>query len=144
MNPIQHNGEIRRLVQQSLKVLDGIFLAQVQPKLLLDLFMYVSVLDVWDIGVDHKGDQVEDEIGALPENAEGGKAVVLEAHVVRGLRAAHAIDHLFTNFNGWWERFGISSEDVAEVDMEEVTCMGMSIVRPERQGPAVRAYHQVQ
>jgi hypothetical protein len=44
MIPIQYNREIRWLIQQRLKMLDRL-LCQVQPELLLDLFVH-AVLDV--------------------------------------------------------------------------------------------------
>lgn len=105
MYPVQHDRNIRRLVQQRLKMLDGLLLRQIEPKLLLYLFMHVAVLDIGDIRVDHEGDEVEHEVRALAQDGEGREAEVLEARVVWGLGTAHAVDHLLADFD--WGREGL-------------------------------------
>lgn len=116
VDPIQHNRDIRRFIQQRLKVLDRLLLRQVEPKLLLYLLMHITVLDVRDVGVNHKCDEIEYEVGALAQDGERREAKVLEARIVRGLRASHAIDHLLADFDRRRERLGITSKNVTKVN----------------------------
>lgn len=116
VNPVQHNRNIRRLIQQRLKMLDRLLLRQIQPELFLYLLVHIAVLDVRDVRVDHEGDEIKNEVRPLAQHGERREAEVLEALVVRGLGAAHAVDHLFADFDWRWERLGVASEDVAEVN----------------------------
>lgn len=116
MHPVQHNRDGRDIVEQLLEVLDRLLLCEVQAELAQHLFMDVPVFDVRDVCVDHQGNQVQDEVGALPQDAERSEAKILEACVVDGLHAAHCIIHLFADLDGRCERFGVASENVTEVD----------------------------
>lgn len=82
MHSVQDDGERRRIVQELLKVLACLVVRKVQAELAEDLFVHVSVLDMWDVGVSHERDQVEYEICAFSQNREGGEAEALEAGVV--------------------------------------------------------------
>lgn len=57
----------------------------------------------------HQRYQIEDEIGVLPEVAEGGAAEVPEPKVVRGSRSSHGVDHFARELDGRRERFRISA-----------------------------------
>lgn len=109
MYPIQHNREVARLIQQRLEMLNRLLLRQIQPKLVVHLLMHIPMLDVRYIRVDHKGYQIENEVRGLSEDGEGGEAEVAEAGVVGGLVTAHAVDHLFADFDWRWEGFGVSA-----------------------------------
>lgn len=82
MDPIQHNRQIRSLIQQGFKMLYSLFLRQIQPEFLLNLLVDVAVFDIGDVGIDHEGYQVENEVGALSQDAKGGEAEIFEAGVV--------------------------------------------------------------
>lgn len=51
---------------------------------------------------------------------EGSVALLPELLVLLTLHAAHALHHLFTQLHGWRQRFWVSAQDVAEVDVEEL------------------------
>lgn len=123
MEPIHHLREITSLIQKCLKLLDSLFLRQLQQELLLDLFMHVSVLDIRYIRVDHEGDEVEDQVRRFAQDGEASEAEVLEACVVHGLGATHGVDHFFADFDSGWEGLRVPTEDVPEVDVEEVAYM---------------------
>ena len=84
MNLIQHDGEITRLIQKRLEMFHSVLLAQIQPKLILQLFMYIPMLQIGYIRIAHKRDQVEDQVGGLSEDGECREAKVFEASVVWG------------------------------------------------------------
>lgn len=94
---------------------DGFLFCKIQSEFLLDLFVYIAVFDIWNVGVYHQGDQVQDKVCAFTQDGECCEAKVLETCVVLRLRSSHAINHLLADFDRWWEGFGISAEDVAEV-----------------------------
>lgn len=82
MDSVEYHVEVRRLVQERFKVLNRLLFCEIQSKLLLQLFMNITMLDIGDVGVHHKRDQVEDEVGTLAKDAKGGEAVVLESQVM--------------------------------------------------------------
>lgn len=47
-----------------------------------------------------------------------------ELSVMFGMNTSHGFDHLFTEFHGWRQRFRIASEDVTEIDVEELARLG--------------------
>lgn len=51
---------------------------------------------------------------------ESRVALLPELLVLLTLHAAHPLHHLFTQLHGWRQRFGVSAQDVAEVDVEEL------------------------
>lgn len=55
MESIQYNSNVRRFVEQYLEMFNSLLLCKVQSELLLQLLMYVSVFDIWNIRVDHQG-----------------------------------------------------------------------------------------
>jgi len=87
--------------------------------------MHVAVLNVRYVRVNHQRDKVEYQVRAFAKDAERGKAKVLEPGVMGRLRAAHSVDHLFTHFDGRWERFRVSTENVAKVDYGEIQTKSM-------------------
>ena len=109
MYPIEHDRKVRRLVQQRLKVFDGFLFREVQPELFLDLFVHVAMFDIGYVGIDHERDEVQNEIGALAQDGEGCEAKVLETRIMRGLGAAHAVNHFFTYFHGRRKRLRITA-----------------------------------
>lgn len=54
---------------------------------------------------------------------EGGVALLPELLVLLALHASHTLHHLFAQLHGRRQRFGVSSQDVAEVDVEELPWM---------------------
>ena len=101
-------------------MLYSLLFRQVEAELSQYLFMHVSMLDVRDVSVDHEGHQVENQVRALPQNGESSEAKLLETCVVHGLDTAHRIYHLLADLHWRCERFGISTENVSEVDCEPV------------------------
>lgn len=116
MNPIEHDCKVRGLVQQRLKVFDGFLFREIQPELVLDLLMHITMFDIRNVGVDHESYQVQYEIGALAQDGESCETKILKTCIVRGLRATHAIDHLFAYLHGRWEWFRVTAQDITEVD----------------------------
>lgn len=55
-----------------------------------------------------------------PEVQEGGVALLPELLVLLALHASHPLHHLFAQLHGRRQRFGVSTQDVAEVDVEEL------------------------
>jgi len=60
---VKNKCKVGRLIEKDLKVLDRLFLTQVESEFVQKVLMYVTMLDVRDVGVDHKRDKVEDEVG---------------------------------------------------------------------------------
>ena len=83
--------------------------------------MHITALYVRDICVNHESDEIENEIGALPKDAERGKAKIREACIVLRMHTAHAVNHLFANLDGGWIQFRIMPKYVAKVDVEEMS-----------------------
>lgn len=100
MHPIKDSSERRYIIQQLLKMLNRLLLRHIEAELAQYLFVDIAMLDMRNVRVDHKRDQVEDEVRALAEDRECCEAEVLEAGVVHGLDAAHGVDHLFADFDG--------------------------------------------
>src|SRR5882762_1232076 len=115
MDTVQHNCEIRRFVQQRLKVLNCFLFCEVQSELLLNLFVNIAVLDIWDISIYHQGNQIEDKVSTLPKDGESCEAEALKACIVGRLSASHAIHHLFADLHRWRKWFGVPSENVSKV-----------------------------
>ena len=116
MNAIQHHCEIRSFIEQRFKVFDSFFFRQVQSKLLLYLLVYIPVLDIWDICIHHQSNKIQDKVGAFAEDCEGCETEVLEAGIMGGLCASHAIHHFLADFDWWRERLRISPKDVPKVN----------------------------
>lgn len=55
-----------------------------------------------------------------PKVEEGGVALLPKLLVLLALHAPHPLHHLFAQLHGRRQRFGISTENVAEVDVEEL------------------------
>lgn len=118
MNPIEHDRKVRRLVQQCLKVFDRFLFREIESELFLNLFVYIAMLDIGDVGIDHESNQIQNQIRTLAQDGECCETKVLETCIVRGLRATHAIDHLFAYFHGRWKWLGITAQDITKVDCE--------------------------
>lgn len=58
-----------------------------------------------------------------PEVQESGVALLPELLVLLALHASHPLHHLFTQLHRWRQRFGVSAQDVTEVDVEELPWM---------------------
>lgn len=126
MNPIEHDRKVRRLVQQCLKVFNGLLFREIESELFLDLFVHIAMFDVRYVGVNHESDQVQNEVGALAQDGEGCEAKVLETCIVRGLRATHAINHLFAYFHGRGKWLRVTAQDITEVDCRKIDISGAS------------------
>lgn len=124
---VKNKCEVRCLVQKGLKVLDRLFLAQVEAKLIQKVLVHVTVFDVRDVRIDHKRDKVEDEIGGLPQDSKSCEAKLIKTRVVHRLGSAHCLHHLLTDFNWGRERFGIAAQDVAKVDYREISKRSISV-----------------
>ena len=48
-------------------------------------------------------------------------AVFPEPLVLDARRAPHALNHLLVQLHGWGEHLGVTTQDVAKVDMDQVT-----------------------
>lgn len=55
-----------------------------------------------------------------PEVQEGGVALLSELLVLLALHAPHPLHHLFAQLHGRRQRFGVTTQDVAKVDVEEL------------------------
>ena len=71
------------------------------------LLMNIAMFDMRDVGIDHKGDQIQNKVGTLPEDGECDEAKLLEAGELRRLCAAHGFDHLWRHFDRWRERLRV-------------------------------------
>src|SRR5438445_6483060 len=91
---VQHHSNIGRLIEQEFKVFDGFLFSKVQSEFLLQLLMYISMLDIRNICIDHQGHQVENKIAALPQDGESSETEILETSIMRRLSTTHAIHHL--------------------------------------------------
>ena len=98
---------------------------EIEPELILYLFVYVTMLDVGNVGIDHESNQIQNEIGALAQDGECCETEILETCIVRGLRATHAIDHLFAYLHGRRKWLGITAQDITEVDCEQIDISGV-------------------
>lgn len=116
MKSVKHHGNVRSFIQQNFKMFDRLLLCEVQAEFLLKLFMHIAVFDVWDVCVHHEGDQVEDKVGAFPEDAVCSEAEILEACVMWRLCTTHAVDHFFAYFDLRREGLWVSTKDVSEVN----------------------------
>lgn len=76
-------------------------------------------LDIRNIPIDHERDEVDDEIRILAQTRKGGITKRFESGVMRRRNASHRVDHFLADLDGWWERFGISSENVTEIDCRQ-------------------------
>lgn len=83
--------------------------------------MHIATLYVGNICINHEGYKIEDEICALPKNAERSKTEVCESRIVRRVDTTHSVNHLLANFDGGWVELRIMTKYVAEVNMEEMT-----------------------
>ena len=109
MNSVQHDCEVRRLIQQGFEVFDRLFLGKIQSKLLLDLFVHIAVFDVRNVGIHHQGNQVKNEICTLAENRESREAEIFEPGIMGGLRTTHAIHHFLANLDRGREWLRVTS-----------------------------------
>ena len=139
-------------------MLDRLLLREVQAELAEDLFVYVTVFDMRDVGVHHQRNQVQNEVGALAKDRERGKTEVLEACIVDRLDATHGVDHLFANFDWWREWLGVTAEDVTKINLKKVSGWPVRMRQMQYHGksdlyafsaitpylhPYARTYHQV-
>lgn len=115
MNPVKDNSKIGGLVQKRLEVFDRLLFGQIQPEFLLDLLVYISMLDIRDIRVHHERHQAENKVRALAEDGKGGETQVFEPRVMRRRGAAHGIHHFLADLNRRWERLRVTAEDVTKV-----------------------------
>ena len=97
MNTIDDDGEdgIHAIVDQKFEMQDGILLAHLQVKPLLDLPHGLVRLDadVGDVGVHHETEQIEDQVAGFAKGRVGGEAVLFECDKIRRVGATHAFDH---------------------------------------------------
>ena len=125
MNTVNDNGEdgIHAIVDQKFKMQDGILLAHLQVKSLLDLphgLVWLNA-DIGDIGVHHEAEQIEDQVAGFAQCRVGGEAVLFERDEIRRVGAAHAFDHFLAELHRRRKRLRVTAEYVTEVGVEEVT-----------------------
>lgn len=126
MNSINNDGKNTpdAINNQTLEMANGLFFAHLEMEAFAD-FEHGLVgfeADVGDVGIDHEGKQVQDQVAGFAEGGVGREAVLFEGGVVGGGCAAHAVDHFFAEFHHGREGLGVAAEDVAEVGVEEVAC----------------------
>lgn len=96
-------------------------LGKVKPELVLQLLVNIAMLDILDVRVDHKRDEVKYQIRRLPQNGKGGEAEGLETRIMGRGGSAHPFHHLLTELDRRREGLRIATKDVTKVNMEEVT-----------------------
>ena len=116
MESVKYHGNVRSFIQQNFEMFDSFLLCEVQPEFLLELFVHIAMFDVWDICVHHEGDQVEDKVGAFPEDTVCSETEILEACVMRRLCATHAVDHFFAYLDLRGKGLWVSPKDISEVN----------------------------
>lgn len=68
-------------------------------------------------------------INCLPaEMQEGRVALLAELLVVLRVDSTHGLHHLLAELHGWGQRLGVTTQDVAEVDVEELAGGGQQQV----------------
>jgi len=95
---------------------DSFLLCEVQPEFLLKLFVHIAMFDIWDVCVHHEGDQIEDEVGAFPEDTVCSETEILEASIMWRLCTTHAVDHFFAYLDLRRKWFWVSTENISEID----------------------------
>lgn len=124
MNGIDDDGEnaADAVGDQSLEMANGLLLGHLQMEAIAHLEDGLVGLhaDVGDVGVDHEGEQVEDQIARFAQRGVGGEAILLEGCVVRRGGATHAFDHFFAELHHGRERLRVAAENVAKVGVEKV------------------------
>ena len=116
MELIKHRRDIRRFIENILKVLQGVLFRHIESKFLLNLLMDVTMFDVRNIGIHHEGHEIQNEVCTLPEDSECSEAIVLEPRIMDGSRSTHAVNHLLSHFYGRRERLGISAKYITEIN----------------------------
>ena len=113
------------VVNERTELIHGLFLRQVEREALTHLLHhFVGLdLDVRDVGVGHEREQVEDQAAGLAQRRVGRVAVLLEGGEVGRFGPAHPFHHGQRDLDRRRCRFRVSAEDVAEVDVEEVSCL---------------------
>ena len=94
---------------------DSFLFSKVQSEFLLQLFMYISMLDIRNICIDHQRHQVENKVAALPQDGESGETEILETSIMRRLSTTHAVYHLLADLDLWGEWLGITAKNVTKV-----------------------------
>jgi len=112
---VQHHSNVRRLIEQEFKMFDSFLFSKVQSEFLLQLFMYISMLDIRNICIDHQRHQVENKVAALPQDGESGETEILETSIMRRLSTTHAVYHLLADLDLWGEWLGITAKNVTKV-----------------------------
>ena len=112
---VQHHSNVRRLIEQEFKMFDSFLFSKVQSEFLLQLLMYISMLDIRNICIDHQRHQVENKVAALPQDGESGETEILETSIMRRLSTTHAVYHLLADLDLWGEWLGITAKNVTKV-----------------------------
>lgn len=74
------------------------------------------MFDIGDVGVDHESNQIQNQIRAFAQDAEGCEAEMLESRIVGRVCTAHSVHHFFAHFDWWGEWLWITSENETEVN----------------------------
>jgi hypothetical protein len=112
---VKHSRKRARLIEEHLEVLDRLFLRAVKHELFEELMMYVTMLDIWDVCIDHESNEIQDEICRVAQDAECSVAEGAEARVMRGLSATHCIYHFLADFDGRRIGLRVATKDVSKV-----------------------------
>ncbi len=117
---------IDAITDQNFEVAYGFLLTHLQMEPIFDLqnrFIGLQ-LDVWDVGVDHEAEEVEDEVGGFTERRVGREAVLLKGAILGGFRTSHPVNHFFAELHHGCKGLGVTAQYEAEIGMEETTCDG--------------------
>jgi len=83
VHDVKNKRKVRSLIEQRLEVLDGLFLTQVEAKLVQEVLVHVTMFDVWDVRIDHERNKVEDEVGRFSQDNKCCETKLIKAGVVR-------------------------------------------------------------
>jgi hypothetical protein len=71
---------------------------------------------ILDTGVYHKRDQIQDEVGILPQAYERRVTEALETVVMWRVGSTHSIHHLAADLDRRREWLGVSAQNITEID----------------------------
>ena len=87
---------------------------------LLDRLVRLSS-DIWNVGIGHQCKEVQNQVARLSKGSKRRKTVLFEGGIVGRVGATHGVDHYLGELDRWRHGLWVAAEDVAEVDVEEVT-----------------------
>lgn len=91
------------LCNELLEHLDRLFIGEFEAEVVLDDLHASIAIDLRDARVTHKLEEINDQARRLAQDVVRLAAIGLELVIVVALCAAHALYHLRTKLEGWWE-----------------------------------------